>query len=83
MGCENFDYVYENIDDVLKAVKDDLESPHAREYPSKEKTAFKEIKENEPEIIGHTRRKFGKERARKQAVAIGLSKARGGLFHDK
>ena len=84
-GCPDMhEYVYESVDDVLKAVKDDLESPHAREYPNKEKTkaAFHEVKENEPEVVSETRNKKGKKAARRQLVALALSKARakGGLF---
>lgn len=80
------EYVYQDLEDVLKAVEDDLESPHFRgknpPYPSQEKTekAFKAIAEDEPGVVSQTRKKFGKERARKQIVAIALSKARGGLF---
>lgn len=35
-----------------------------------------ELKHNEPRIVGHTRGKFGCEVAKKQKVAILLSKAR-------
>ena len=38
--------------------------------------AGSEIKRKEPRIVGHTRRKFGKETAEKQRKAILLSKAR-------
>lgn len=37
---------------------------------------FHEVKHNPPKVLRSTRRKFGKERARKQAIAISLSKAR-------
>jgi len=40
------------------------------------KAAFREIKENPPEILAHTARKFGPARAEAQRRAIGLSKAR-------
>lgn len=39
-------------------------------------TAGKEIKENPPQILASTRRKFGADRAKKQRIAILLSKAR-------
>lgn len=35
-----------------------------------------ELKENEPAIVGHTRKKFGAERAQRQERAILLNKAR-------
>lgn len=35
-----------------------------------------ELKVNEPRIVGHTRRKYGAARARKQETAILLNKAR-------
>ena len=75
-------YVYESIDDVLAAVKDDLESPHMREMPSKEKMekAYREVHEDEPKVVGETRKKKGKEAARRQLQAIAINKARGGLF---
>jgi hypothetical protein len=38
--------------------------------------AFSEVFGNEPSIVAHTRKKFGKKRAKKQKVAIALSKAR-------
>ena len=38
--------------------------------------AFHEVKHNPPKILARTRRKFGAEDARKQAIAIALSKAR-------
>lgn len=40
------------------------------------KAAFHEIKHNPPAILAKTREQFGEERARRQAIAIGLSKAR-------
>ena len=40
------------------------------------KRAFREVKRNEPKIVAKTRRKKGKAAARKQKVAIALSKAR-------
>jgi hypothetical protein len=42
------------------------------------KKAFHEIKENEPSIVGKTRRKSGAKAARKQEIAIAFSKARRG-----
>ena len=49
--------------------------------PTKQKrmsvsAAFKEMKKNEPRIVGKTRRKKGKAAARKQIIAIALSKSR-------
>jgi hypothetical protein len=38
--------------------------------------AFREVHEDEPGIVAHTREKYGKEAAEKQRVAIALSKAR-------
>jgi|GEM_PF-3087427 len=48
--------------------------------PPKEATerAFHEVSENEPSIVSKTRQKFGAVRARKQKIAIALSKARRG-----
>ena len=77
-GYQDNHYVYESVDDVLAAVKDDLGSPHMREYSKEE--AFKEVNENEPKVVGETRKKKGKEAARKQLTAIALNKSRGGLF---
>lgn len=37
--------------------------------------AFKEVKENPPAVLAKTRRKSGAAQARKQAIAIALSKA--------
>lgn len=47
-------------------------------YPFKGRIeqAGHEIKKNPPSAVQHTEAKFGKARARKQAVAIMLSKAR-------
>lgn len=47
-------------------------------YPSKGaiQAAGHEIKQNPPKILAHTARKFGKVDAKKQRVAIMLSKAR-------
>lgn len=38
--------------------------------------AFHEVTENEPAVVGKTRKKKGSATARKQKVAIALSKAR-------
>lgn len=38
--------------------------------------AFHEVHENEPAVVASTRKKKGAEAARKQTVAIALSKAR-------
>ena len=38
--------------------------------------AFREVTENEPSVVAKTRKKFGALRARRQKVAIVLSKAR-------
>ena len=75
-------YVYESVDDVLAAVKDDLESPHMREMPDKGKLeeAFREVHANEPKAVEKTRKEKGKEAAKRQLAAIAFSKARGGLF---
>ena len=40
--------------------------------------AFSEVKHNTPRVVKKTRKKFGAKRARKQKVAIALSKARAG-----
>ena len=47
-----------------------------RNSKSKVQAAFHEVYENEPSAVASTRKKFGGERARKQKVAIALSKAR-------
>lgn len=48
------------------------------DYPAKAKieAAGREMKANPPKILARTTRKFGKEDAKKQRVAIMLSKAR-------
>jgi hypothetical protein len=38
--------------------------------------AAREVEANEPAIVGHTRRKFGAKRAKRQKTAIKLDKAR-------
>lgn len=38
--------------------------------------AFREVNENVPKAVQSTAKKYGAERARKQSVAIALSKAR-------
>ena len=40
------------------------------------KSAFHEVAHDEPKVVGQTRRKKGTKAARKQEVAIALSKAR-------
>ncbi|MGI0014039.1 MAG: hypothetical protein ACREBU_11440 [Nitrososphaera sp.] len=40
------------------------------------KRAFREVEQNEPSIVGKTRRKKGAKAAEKQKIAIALSKAR-------
>lgn len=47
--------------------------------------AFREVKRNPPARVERTKRKFGKERARKQEAAIALNKARkkGARFRRK
>ena len=49
-------------------------------YPAKGMLswAFHEVKHNPPKILARTRRKFGAADAKKQAIAIALSKARRG-----
>ena len=49
---------------------------HMSSENQKVQRAFKEVKENEPKIVGQTRRKKGKKAAEKQKIAIALSKAR-------
>ena len=53
-------------------------TPHNIGVKTREKleAAGREIKENPPKILAHTKKKFGKERAEKQRKAILLSKAR-------
>ena len=48
--------------------------------PSKEalRQAFHEVHAQPPKILAHTRAAFGAEDARRQAIAIALSKARRG-----
>jgi len=38
--------------------------------------AFREVHNNPPKVLAKTRKKSGKKRARKQQIAIALSKAR-------
>ncbi len=52
------------------------ESTHTKSENQKVERAFKEVKKNEPKIVGETRRKKGKKAAEKQKIAIALSKAR-------
>jgi hypothetical protein len=40
------------------------------------RAAFHELHKNPPKVLKSTRKKFGAERARKQRIAIALSKAR-------
>ena len=47
-----------------------------RKGRAKVEAAFHEVMHNEPAVVGKTRRKKGKAAARKQKVAIALSKAR-------
>jgi hypothetical protein len=49
-----------------------------KKKPSKKKLAkaFKEVFADEPEIVKKTRKKKGKKAAKRQKVAIALSKAR-------
>lgn len=51
-------------------------APAKSKAKSKVAAAFTELARKEPAIIGHTREKFGAERAEKQRVAIALNKAR-------
>ena len=76
------DYIYESVDDVLAAIKDDFESPHMREIVDKGKLEqdFSEVHSNEPKVVEKTRKEKGKEAAKRQLAAIAFSKARGGLF---
>lgn len=52
----------------------------SQRYPSKGaiESAGHEMKQNPPKQLAKTQKKFGKKKARKQAVAIMLSKARKG-----
>ena len=54
---------------------------HAKSMPAKGKLkrAMSEVMRNEPRAVAKTRAKKGAKAARKQAVAIGLSKARKGM----
>ena len=58
-------------------------SPAERQTLIKRKlrAAFHEVKENEPGSVAQTRAKFGAARARKQNIAIALSKARAAGAH--
>jgi hypothetical protein len=51
-----------------------------KRYPPKAaiEEAGHEMKMNKPAIVKHTEKKFGKKRARRQAVAVMLNKARKG-----
>ncbi|MFQ5793041.1 MAG: hypothetical protein ACE5JI_21430, partial [Acidobacteriota bacterium] len=49
---------------------------HGTKTRQKLEAAFHEVKHDEPSIVGHTRRKFGKARAEAQKTAIALDKAR-------
>lgn len=42
------------------------------------KSAFHEVMHDEPKVVGKTRAKKGEEAARKQKIAIAMSKARRG-----
>ncbi len=52
------------------------ENTHTKSENQRVERAFKEVKKNEPKIVGETRRKKGKKAAEKQKIAIALSKAR-------
>lgn len=54
--------------------------PMANSYPPQGmlSAAFHEVKTNPPKILAKTRRKSGAARARKQAIAIAISKAKRG-----
>lgn len=74
-------YSMQSVDEVKSALEDDLGSPHMkRSSPSKEKLdeAFHELKKDPPRIVEETKSKYGKEKARKQGIAIAFSKARKG-----
>lgn len=53
--------------------------PRFKPRPAAVAAAGREIKDNPPAILKKTAKKSGKGRAKKQAVAIMLSKARKGL----
>ena len=57
------DYVYENIEDVLAAVKDDLDSPHLRSMkPEDGELTAKGAKNPEGLAAYMGRKKYGKEK---------------------
>ena len=72
-SMDRHEYVYEDVEAVVKAVRDDLESPHSRKDTTPEE-------KDEPVGATKTKQKSGKEKARKHLVAIAFSKAKGGLF---
>ncbi len=51
-------------------------SPQSKKGRAKVEAAFHEVEEDEPEVVGTTRRKKGAKAAQRQKVAIALSKAR-------
>ena len=51
-------------------------SPKSKKGRAKVSAAFHEVEEDEPGVVATTRRKKGAKAARKQKVAIALSKAR-------
>lgn len=66
-----------SVDDHDESYK---QGKNAGSYPSHSKieAAGHEMKENPPKQLAKTAKKFGKKRARKQKIAIMLSKARKG-----
>lgn len=65
------------VDDHEESYK---QGKNSGSYPSKSsiEKAGHEIKENPPAVVKHTEKKFGKAKARRQKIAIMLSKARKG-----
>ena len=51
-------------------------SPRSKKGRATVAAAFHEVEEDEPEVVGTTRRKKGAKAAQRQKVAIALSKAR-------
>jgi len=51
---------------------------HGNPSRKRVRAAFREVNRNEPAVVSRTRRKKGAKAARKQKIAIALSKARRG-----
>ena len=70
---EGFDHISEMSLKHMRGEKTDYGRYGSAEATKK---AFKEVHTNEPKIVAHTRKKFGDIIAKKQIIAIALSKAR-------